>query len=145
MFGDVARDRGDLAGAKNLYLDALRLFRTAGDRRSEASAVYNLGHLAGLAGDTDEAEHRAEEARAIFHELGDSRGEASCWGPAGGLAGEIGQWQKAYELHHNALDLLRELARLPAQLAPRRPPRTGPKGRPPPPNAWPTDNRVRTS
>ncbi len=60
----------DLDGARSDAEQALRLARTEGLRYLSAAAGQNLGRIAGLQGDSEEARRQLELALAVFEEIG---------------------------------------------------------------------------
>ena len=64
------------AGGLSDWGEALRLFLKSGDRQGEAYSLNNLGNIAELRGDLDEAERLHNESLAIKREIGDRQGEA---------------------------------------------------------------------
>ena len=66
----VAETRGDLALARTLGEDALRLYRELGDRMHEGRCLFNLSAIAALEGDAATYETTASAATTIFRDLG---------------------------------------------------------------------------
>ncbi|MCU0264933.1 MAG: hypothetical protein MUC45_02300 [Actinomycetia bacterium] len=70
--GNVAFDRGDLAGARRLWQDSLAALEQCGDPTERMGVVNNLGVIAHLEGDQHEAIRRYEEALALAARTGDA-------------------------------------------------------------------------
>ena len=72
-YGGVIYWQGDYAGARAAYVEALALYREAGDESGEALALFDLAFTLGIARELDEANRMFEESSAIFTRLGDVR------------------------------------------------------------------------
>ena len=89
--GGVCWWQADIATMRPVYLEAVELWRSIGDRRELANALYNYSFAYSVP-DSPDAEIRSsdperkgaaalEEALGLFRELGDVRGEANVrWG-----------------------------------------------------------------
>ncbi|GAA2664531.1 MULTISPECIES: tetratricopeptide repeat protein [Actinosynnema] len=76
--GLVLTDRGDHAGARGHFTEALEVFTGIGERRGAGMALLSLGQCAAGLGDFAEAVARGAEAVRIFEELGDTW--TTAWG-----------------------------------------------------------------
>ncbi|HKE60751.1 MAG TPA: tetratricopeptide repeat protein, partial [Pyrinomonadaceae bacterium] len=74
--GDVARDRGDSDGARELYELSLAAFRELGDRWGIAGSLADLGSLARDHQNFDRASSLYRESMRIFQGLDHKRGIA---------------------------------------------------------------------
>ena len=68
--GDIAREQGESAEAREFYQRALSDFREAGDRWGTARSLTDLGHIACDHGDRVTAHAAYREALAVFANLG---------------------------------------------------------------------------
>lgn len=62
--------QADFPAAMEAYLEALELYRTAGDRSGEAEALFGMSMTATWAGDPAEGARLAVQARNLFESLG---------------------------------------------------------------------------
>ncbi len=74
--GDVAREQGDLPGARALYERALFTFRSTGDRWGQARSLADLGIIACELGEHSSAFANFRESLDIFTRLEHRRGIA---------------------------------------------------------------------
>jgi non-specific serine/threonine protein kinase len=74
--GFLAQTQGDEERAVTLIEESLTLYRSVGDRRGIASALYSLGVEAEDSGGYERANDLLTEALALVEELGDLRGKA---------------------------------------------------------------------
>ncbi|HET8931408.1 MAG TPA: AAA family ATPase, partial [Acidimicrobiales bacterium] len=74
--GEIARQRGDLDGARATFADAARRFDEAGDTEGRAEALRALGLAELFAGRTAQAEKTTSDALEAFRALGRPAGEA---------------------------------------------------------------------
>jgi ATP/maltotriose-dependent transcriptional regulator MalT len=75
---DIARVRGDLAGAEAIYDDVLVELGAIGDRRCTASTFKNLAMIAACRGDHRRSIELFQAGLRLRHELGDEAGLAEC-------------------------------------------------------------------
>jgi non-specific serine/threonine protein kinase len=105
--GGVAYWQADGAAARSWYEAALEMWRTIGDRREIANALYNLGSSEVstlMAGSADaEAWERAranlDEALEVYEEIGDRLGQGNVLWGIGGLyyfASEVAEAERWY-------------------------------------------------
>jgi non-specific serine/threonine protein kinase len=101
--GEVARGEGDYELAAALYEQAL----TLSGRLSRSprvphliyyKALFNLGQLAALCGDTRRGTELFAEALALLHELGDRRGQGLCLAGLATMASLVQQPERAARL-----------------------------------------------
>jgi class 3 adenylate cyclase/tetratricopeptide (TPR) repeat protein len=74
--GDFLRNAGDYQGSLAVLQSALDVWRRAGNRRGEGSALRRIGWTKLFSGDLDGAEPVLEEALAAFTEADSPRGQA---------------------------------------------------------------------
>ena len=74
--GGIAWWRGDIAGARTAYLEALALVEPLGDLAATANARYNLGLTLAFSEEADEASALLERAAREARDAGDERTEA---------------------------------------------------------------------
>ena len=84
--GNIALRRSDNAGAEKRYLEALPLYRKAGDIPGEANCIMRLGDIALYTSDNAGAEKRYLEALPLYRKAGDILGEANCIRGLGDIA-----------------------------------------------------------
>jgi transcriptional regulator with GAF, ATPase, and Fis domain/tetratricopeptide (TPR) repeat protein len=72
--GELARRRGDAAGAGTSHAEALALYRSLGNVRNTASASLNLGVARKDLGDLDGARDALRRARALSEHVDDAAG-----------------------------------------------------------------------
>jgi tetratricopeptide (TPR) repeat protein len=86
---------------------AVALFREAGDRAAEASALTGLGQALGGTGRIDEAAAAYRAAAAIFRETEDPRGEGMAMNNLGAALAAARQFDDAIAAQERAIALLR--------------------------------------
>jgi predicted ATPase/class 3 adenylate cyclase len=69
--GGIAYWQTDLGRARDLYEEAVELYRGLGDRRGMADALNNLAPIPAMTGDLPLARQLAAQARDLWQELGD--------------------------------------------------------------------------
>jgi predicted ATPase/class 3 adenylate cyclase len=69
--GSIAYWQADLGRARELYQQAVKLYRALGDRRGMADALSNLAPVPMMTGDLPLARRLAAQARDLWQELGD--------------------------------------------------------------------------
>jgi predicted ATPase len=74
--GGIAYWQNDFTVVGPWYREAVDLYRTAGEERGTAEALYNLSYVPLLEGDLPEAARIANEAVELFANLGDEAGVA---------------------------------------------------------------------
>jgi tetratricopeptide (TPR) repeat protein len=74
--GDVAREQGDMEGARSLFEQSLAAFREVGDRWGIAGSLADLGNLAREQKDYPTADSLYRESIGIFQKLDHKRGVA---------------------------------------------------------------------
>jgi len=87
--------RGDLDTADNLYLEAHRLGRDAGDARLRAMTAQNRGIIANMRGDFARALGLYRECIDAFEQLGMSREVCGALNNLGMLHTDLGEWEEA--------------------------------------------------
>ncbi|MEP7011473.1 MAG: tetratricopeptide repeat protein [Acidobacteriota bacterium] len=106
---NLAFDRGDLPGARQLYEQALATFRTLGNKGAEAGALNNIAVVLRRQGDGAAAVGLYEQVLALSREIGNRYGEASTLGNLGTLSTGRGELAKARDLLERSLAIRREL------------------------------------
>jgi len=86
---------------------AAGLFRTLGDRASEATALNWMGLLCHEQGDNQKALEHHQQALPLRRAVGDRSGEAATLNNIGAVYGNLGENEKALEYYQQALPLLR--------------------------------------
>jgi CHAT domain-containing protein len=113
--GVIARARGDLAAARRAYEAALALSRrpelSTWNRRRELASVtlVNLGNIATLEGNNEEAAARYREALAIRLQIGDTLEAASALHMMGVIAFERGDYPTAVRNLSQATEIVQRL------------------------------------
>ncbi len=95
--------------AAELYREAIRSVREAGDRRYEGRWIGNLGGTPSYLGDSVEAESCYEEALAIAREVGDRRFEAMHLGNIADKDAKRGDFEKSRHRYEEALSIARSI------------------------------------
>ncbi len=103
------RDGFDREGARQLYQEALALYRAAGDQWGVGNTLATLGGVAWNLGDYGEARQRHEESLAVRRSSGDLRGIASSLMSVGVTALYQGQWAEARRLVQEGCSLRQEI------------------------------------
>jgi predicted ATPase len=103
---------GDPARARDLLVDALRLYEQAGDARSAGYGRYLQGHVARRLGDLQTAREHLDAALEALEAAGQQDAVALCLETLGGLAADEGEHERAASLLIKALKI-RELAGIP--------------------------------
>jgi tetratricopeptide (TPR) repeat protein len=107
--GEIARLRGDLAGAVRHFEGALAAARDAGPMWIVSASLIYLGTLAALQGDDARGAALHAEAIALSRRTGQRRGLAFAWNEMGGIARARGEIDRARHLHQEALTIVREI------------------------------------
>jgi DNA-binding SARP family transcriptional activator len=123
--GIMQRLAGDLDGAVDTFAQALKIYRTTDDQRSEADVLAEIGRARGYAGDLTRAVDTFTQALAIYRRTGERRGEADMLAElgimrrvSGELAGADDAFGRALEIYratddrHGEADALTELGRV---------------------------------
>jgi tetratricopeptide (TPR) repeat protein len=98
QLGVTAQAQGNLAKAKELFLEAVGIFQKLEDERSAAFVYHQLGKIARERGDSADAEQWYHKALAIKEKLGDQHLAATTYAELGLLAAaredfvQAGQW-----------------------------------------------------
>ena len=104
--GDMARESGNLAMARERYLQALEIARSLHYRWGEAATQFGVGIVACFQGDYVLAASFTEQARAIAHDIGDKLRESLCVALLGHLHGNMGNFDEAQRWLEESLRLL---------------------------------------
>jgi len=84
------------------------LFRQAGDRYGERSALAQLGECHARLGNYDLARGHARQAIGAASEAGDPTNAAFAWNALGSVHSRLGQHRQAITCHQQALALARQ-------------------------------------
>ncbi len=94
----VTLGRGDAAGARALFEQALEIERRAGDRAGEAEILHALALVAIGDRDYSSAFHKMLDALAVRREVDDVKGEALSFYDLALLAHKVGREAQAWHL-----------------------------------------------
>jgi CHAT domain-containing protein/Tfp pilus assembly protein PilF len=89
------------------YHEALTLYRRAGDRGREATALNSIGEVHWALGEMQSAMDKFNEALRISHSVGDRHGEANSLNNIGAVYWILGEMQKALEKFNEVLPIRR--------------------------------------
>jgi CHAT domain-containing protein/tetratricopeptide (TPR) repeat protein len=103
----MQRTAQSLRGAIKKYEEALRLYRSIGDKRGEAVTLNNLSTVYYTLGETGQAFKSFNDVLTLFRAAGDKTGEASTLSNIGAVHYAIGERQEALKYFNEALPLLR--------------------------------------
>ena len=92
------------------YIEALPLWRTAGDRKEEATTLNEIGGTYWQLGENQKALEYHSQALSLRRMIGDRHGEAQSLHNVGVDYWQLGDSQKALEYYYNALPLRRLVA-----------------------------------
>jgi len=107
--GDVLRDQGKYAQAKEAYEEALKVAEQQGDLRQQGVVQAQLGLLALQQRDYAEAKSRYATALQRFQMLGEPAPEAAVWHQLGMVAQEQKQWAEAERCYRESLAIKEQL------------------------------------
>ncbi|WP_445251512.1 CHAT domain-containing protein [Microcoleus sp. Pol14C6] len=96
-----------LRGAISKYEQALKLYRSAGDRDGEAVSLNNIGSVYSALGEKQKALEYYSQSLTLYRAVGDRRGEATTLGNIGTVYSYLGEIQKAIEYYSQSLTLYR--------------------------------------
>jgi DNA-binding SARP family transcriptional activator/tetratricopeptide (TPR) repeat protein len=91
---------------------ARELHMAAGDKRSQASTLNDVGYLYAVNGDYERAVECCEQALAELREFGDQEAEACTWHSLGFIYRGLRDYQRAIACYVRSLELTRDLADL---------------------------------
>ena len=103
QLADIARDRGRLDDADDMYRRSLAISEDLGNRPGMASTYHQLGNLATLRGWPDDAEDWYRRSLAIDEELGNRPGRAGTYHQLGNLAQHRQRLDDADDWYRRAL------------------------------------------
>ena len=89
------------------FEQAVILYRQAGDKRSEAVSLNNIGYVYSSLGEHQKALEFYNQALPLLRAVGDRGGEANTLNNIGGVYDSWGEKQKALEFLNQALPLIR--------------------------------------
>lgn len=104
---DIARVRGDLPEAWDLFERALKGYESLGEDAGVADTRRSLSNVAIHLGHTDQASAHLHAARAVYEQLGDRVGAAMCVAGLGDIARSQRDWPQAREHFQRSLAVLR--------------------------------------
>lgn len=102
-------NRGELAEARRLYDESLRIQKRLGDQRGIAVTLHELGRLALWQGELEEARSLYDESLRIQKRLGDQRGIAVTLQQLATLAQEQRELEEARRLYNESLEIQKRL------------------------------------
>lgn len=100
VIGNLLYDRGDFAGAKEMYLKTLATEREIGNKSGMAHAMNNIGNALEMQGDISGSWKMKAEALRLRREIGDKAGMAASMNNLANLLwrrGDLGGARKMYE------------------------------------------------
>ncbi|MGD1904217.1 MAG: tetratricopeptide repeat protein [Geitlerinemataceae cyanobacterium] len=103
--GDVLTDMGEFAAARLAYETAGELVREVGDDRSEVVIEFQLGTLAMLQHDLQDAATRYQRALQAFRQLNEPEMEAKAWHQLGNVYCMAKDWEAAEHRYREAAAL----------------------------------------
>ncbi|MBW4494303.1 MAG: CHAT domain-containing protein [Oscillatoria princeps RMCB-10] len=98
-----------LRAAVEKYFQALPLFRAAGDKRGQATTLYNMGVVYQSLGEKQTAVNYYSQALLLYRALGDREEEAGTIYMIGVVYHSLGEKQKALDYYNQVLSLIRAL------------------------------------
>ncbi|GEM_PF-6472765 len=98
-----------LRAAIEKYFQALPLFRAAGDKRGQATTLYNMGVVYQSLGEKQTAVNYYSQALLLYRALGDREKEAGTIYMIGVVYHSLGEKQKALDYYNQVLSLIRAL------------------------------------
>ena len=107
--GDVHLQKHEYVEAVGRYEEALRLYRTIGDRQGEAHCLRRLGDVHYMRDEYEEAVGRYEEALRLYRTIGDRVGEAHCLSALGEVHLQKNEYVEAGGRYEAALRLYRTI------------------------------------
>ena len=107
--GEIAKARGDLAGATASFEAALAAARDAGPLWTQLASMGMLAGLLGLQGEDARVAALLAEGTALLRRTGQPRGFGHMYNELGAVARVRGDLEHARRLHTEALAILREI------------------------------------
>ncbi len=107
--GSLYFARGENNRARELFDQALPLYRSIGDARGEADCLRYLGGLKFLESDNGRSRELLDRALLLYRSVGNVLGEAYCLHDLGELEFHESDYDRARELFDQALPLLRSV------------------------------------
>jgi eukaryotic-like serine/threonine-protein kinase len=109
LAGNTLYDRGDYAGARKSYEQALAVYRSIGAQRSIASAYNGLGNVLLDLGQPAAARSYYEQTLAIAREIGAKNTAAGALGNIATALDNMGQLEEARKKQQEGLQAFREV------------------------------------
>src|SRR5882762_2611375 len=109
LAGNTLYDRGDYAGARKNYEQALAVYRSIGAQRGIASAYNGLGNVLLDLGQLAAAKSYYEQTLAIAREIGAKNTAAGALGNIANVLDDMGQLEEARKKHQECLQAFREV------------------------------------
>ncbi len=103
--GDVLREQGHFAAAREAYEAAIALMKQIHDTRSEGAILGQLGLLALQQRNFAEAEQRYQEATKLFQQMGETASAAIVYHQLGRVMEEQHRWNEAEDWYRQSLAL----------------------------------------
>jgi tetratricopeptide (TPR) repeat protein len=104
---DALRDQGRYADARKAYEDGLEIYKELDDFRGQVVILSQLGTLAMLEGNLEEAIERHRANLALFQQLGEPEAEAIIWHQLGMVFQAARKWDEA-ERHYRKAARIKE-------------------------------------
>ncbi|MCC5667365.1 tetratricopeptide repeat protein [Nostoc sp. CHAB 5784] len=89
--------------------EALSLYRAAGDRKGEVTALFGIGHFYNDFGEKQKALEYYNQALPLYRAIPDRHGEATTLNTIGSVYNDLGEPQKALSYYNQALPLFRAI------------------------------------
>jgi serine/threonine protein kinase/tetratricopeptide (TPR) repeat protein len=109
LLGDVARRRGDLAGAQQLYARCVALLPRLDNPHGVAASLWGLGDVARQQGRLQEAAAQFDASRSLYERIGDRHGLADHRIGLADVAWQRGELRLAGDQYAVALGLFQRL------------------------------------
>lgn len=98
-------DRGDAENAARFFEEARTLYHRLGNVRGEADAVFGLGRMEHMTGQSDGARAGYEEALTLYRRAADIHAEARVLAARGDLEKDTFNWNDAAKFYREAREL----------------------------------------
>ncbi|BAZ32205.1 TPR domain protein [Cylindrospermum sp. NIES-4074] len=91
------------------FAEALPLYRTVGDRQSEANTLIYIGRIYSNLGDKQKALDYYTQSLPLYQQVGDKAGEGANLNSIGKIYLDLGERQKALDYYNQSLPLRRQV------------------------------------